>query len=421
MKQNFLNKLPHEVLTYTFKFYLDLPDLWHLTQVSKDIRTIAKHIIERQWRIELNPSIPLLKIKTHAVMVFLIYFSQKLIQRIKVYDPYAFPPFVSLSQQQQKEVEALHNNNRGSSLDSTVYDLAIPLTTTTTSPLLLPRYDNLLLPRALDVTASGDDESYIPANSLFPPTIEPGLDDDMTNDIGFAIERFKYQSKRLKNVLDVERKLHERVAKGITDDHLAHNKSITSPLRCVLDVIFYHAVFVRSWDRVIHDHDYDDNSLSFERHRLEQKGSARCLAAACARLVCALEIHFEGCERMIYMALWENMESFMSLTEYRLLAVKRQQPELLKQLQESQDRPRTLLPIVYSIGAMLDLLGACYVAHLVSDEHALLVVRKVCTVLDNVQLSSLKSSMLSELINIWLSMDEFNASSSLRFVIEDEV
>ncbi|KAI7906494.1 uncharacterized protein BX663DRAFT_496682 [Cokeromyces recurvatus] len=424
MKQNFLNKLPHEVLTNTLKDYLDLPDLWNLTQVSKDIREIAKHIIERHWRIELDASISLLKVQTHAVMIFLIYFSQKLIQRIKVYDPYAFPPFVSLSQQQQKEVEALQNIT---TLDSTVYDLAIPFTTT--MPLLLSHYDYLLFSRTLEE----EDDTY--SAFRFPPTMEPGLDDDMANEM-FAIERYKYQSKRLKSILQIESRLHERIVKGITDEQLVANNNkpvIVSPLRYVLDIIFYHAVFVRSWDRIMHhksssssssnnNNNNNNNSISERRHRLTQKGLACCLAASAARLMCALELQFEEeHQHIICMTLWENMESFLSLTEYRLLAAKRQQPVLLKQLQESQEQPNHFLPIVFSIAAMLDLLGACYVANLIRDEHAVLMIKKVCMILDNVQLFILKTSMLKELMNTWLTIDDFNVNTTLRFIIQNEI
>lgn len=166
MKQHFFTRLPLEILLYTLKNFLNLPDIWEITQVCRYLRIYGKESLKKQWKIDVDCD--MYKIQTHAAMIKLNVISCQLIKRIKIYDPYAFPPHI----EEDKEHVV----------------------------------------RELDIIT-------------FPPTIEPGLD-DIGNENGFLVERLKYHKKRLHSILELESNLHDKILDGM----LIHEDSITKSI-----------------------------------------------------------------------------------------------------------------------------------------------------------------------------------------------
>ncbi|OAC98574.1 hypothetical protein MUCCIDRAFT_167649 [Mucor lusitanicus CBS 277.49] len=262
MPQALLLKLPHEVLLYILKQYLDLTDLWTLTRASKDLRCIALLLLRKQWSVASDS---LVKTQLNAAMIAVSGISQRIIKRITIYDPYAFPPILPQNPRNWLYLTLT---------DTTVYDLAI--------------YQHPLP----DQPSVSEARSPSPPNT-FPPTIEPGLDEGTEH--FFPMERIKYQCKRLHYIIGDERKLHYRIARNITRENL----------NTVIESIFHHVIFVNSrW------------MIMSRRQSAIAISRARAFAAAIARLLCSLGVNFKN---EVVAMVWENMATFITYVEYRLL------------------------------------------------------------------------------------------------------
>lgn len=333
MHQALLLKLPHEVLLYILKQYLNLTDLWTLTRASKDLRSIALLILKKQWSISSNS---ILKSQINSAIIAISGISHRIIKRITIYDPYAFPP-------------KLPQNPRNwlylTLTDTTVYDLAI--------------YQHPLPNQLVSETRSPS-----PPNA-FPPTIEPGLDEG--SEYGFAMERIKYQCKRLHYIIGDERKLHYQIVRSIARENMS----------TVVEIIFHHVVFVNS------------RSMSLSRRESPTTISkSRAFSAAITRLLCSLGANFKN---EVTTMVWENMATFITYIEYRLLA---------------KPNDTNLLD---TITVFLNFLCACYVAHIITDEQALDAIHKIYDLTSKKYQDQTKSSLRE----LWLKTDRSLEDSAL--------
>ncbi|KAL7315809.1 hypothetical protein PS15m_004981 [Mucor circinelloides] len=326
MQQSLLLKLPHEVLLYILKQYLDLTDLWTLTRASKDLRFIALSLLRKQWSVVSGS---LLKTQMNAAMIAVSGISQRIIKRITIYDPYAFPPILPQNPRNWLYLTLT---------DTTVYDLAI--------------YQHSLPDQSVSEARSPS-----PPNA-FPPTIEPGLDEGSEH--FFPMERIKYQCKRLHYIIGDERKLHYYIARNITRENL----------NTVVESVFHHVIFVNSrW------------MIMSRRHSAIAISRSRAFSAAASRLLCSLGANFKN---EVAVMVWENMTTFITYVEYRLLGKSNGSSNLLD-----------------TITVFLNFVCACYVARIIIDEQALDVFRKVF----NVTSKKYKDQTRSSLRELWLRTD----------------
>ncbi|KAL9547853.1 hypothetical protein PS6_006918 [Mucor atramentarius] len=295
MQQSLLLKLPHEVLLYILKQYLDLTDLWTLTRASKDLRFIALSLLRKQWSVVSGS---LLKTQMNAAMIAVSGISQRIIKRITIYDPYAFPPILPQNPRNWLYLTLT---------DTTVYDLAI--------------YQHSLPDQSVSEARSPS-----PPNA-FPPTIEPGLDEGTRN---------------------------------ITRENL----------NTVVESVFHHVIFVNSrW------------MIMSRRHSAIAISRSRAFSAAASRLLCSLGANFKN---EVAVMVWENMTTFITYVEYRLLGKSNGSSNLLD-----------------TITVFLNFVCACYVARIIIDEQALDVFRKVF----NVTSKKYKDQTRSSLRELWLRTD----------------
>ncbi|CAO3641945.1 unnamed protein product [Mucor hiemalis] len=286
------------------KKFLNLPDLWTLSQVCRHLKLQSRDTLKKQWKIDLN-GCSLHKIQAHAAMISLNSVSRQLIQRIKIYDPYAFPP--------KLQVEHI------------IHEL----------------------------------EVYPRSTTLFPPTIEPGLD-DVGNDSGFIMERLKYHTKRLHSILERETLIHDR----ILDVIVSATSSSNHYLACT------------------------NSNIS--------KHDTHAFTAITSRLMCRLDIAL-NCQQITH-CLFKNMETYLTYMEYRLLSKKQRLP---------------------GIGCCTDLLGASYSSHLLDEKQALAILKKICTLIAEPEE---KKYMLMDLKDVWLlSVDSSYHRDELLLFVKSEI
>ncbi|KAK4514690.1 uncharacterized protein ATC70_002292 [Mucor velutinosus] len=338
MPQSLLLKLPREVLLYILKQYLDLTDLWTLTRASKDLRCIALLLLRKQWSVASDS---LLKSQMNASMIAVSGISQRIIKRITIYDPYAFPPILPQNPRNWLYLTLT---------DTTVYDLAI--------------YQHSLPNHSVSEARSPS-----PPNT-FPPTIEPGLDEGSEH--FFPMERIKYQCKRLHYIIGDERKLHYQIARNVTRENL----------NTVVESIFHHVIFVNSrW------------MIMSRRQSAIAISRARAFSAATTRLLCSLGANFKN---EVAAMVWENMATFITYVEYRLLGKSNGNNNLMD-----------------TITVFLNFVCACYVAHIIVDEQALDAFYKVY----HVTSKTYKDQTRSSLRELWLRTDRDLEDSPLsRFL-----
>lgn len=415
MQFNLLTKLPREILLHIFKHFLDLPELWCLTKVSRDFNAIASSIIKKQWFIDNKlPMLAtsLLKIQTHAAMINLSSISLRLIERIKIYDPYAYPPFLCVThylkhqRQRQQEYEEF------------------PLFSTAVAPTPIPRQHQLPDEQNNESDDDSDTSSlyHITTSTYFtfPPTIEPDLD-DIANETGFILERFKYHSERLHHILIHETHLHQRIIQGLLSHRF--NGHMEYPIRNAMEIILHHAISITS-DRAFQC-----------RFRIRQRkprlrvilgcmnSEMRCFSAAVCRLICAMTSTFRYEENVVAEALWDSLLFFWTYTEHRLIVAIRALPSTESTLEEmlhdtTKHITDQVLSILFRITACFNLIGACYVAQILKENKTRLAIRSMCQMLENQHLVLVKNAMLLNLVDVWLSMDRY---TTFRSIIEQEI
>jgi hypothetical protein len=425
MESNLLTKLPREILHHIFKHFLDLPELWCLTKVSRDLNAIATSIIKKQWFIDNKTPMlatSLLKIQTHAAMINLSSITLRLIQRIKIYDPYAYPPFLSvdryLKQQRRRQQE-----REEFPLFSTEEEAAAAAAAAATQSLADEHegdydyyYDDDSDISSICTTSSPPLTSF-----TFPPTIEPGLD-DIVNETGFIMERFKYHSERLHHMLSQETQLHQRILQGL----LTHMFSgqMDYPIGSAMDVIFHHAVSITS-ERAFQCRIAQQRLL--RRPNLSvvlacTSSEMRCFAAAISRLFCAMMTRFAHSESIITTALWYKISVFWTFTEHRLSGAIQALPansiveDML--LNTHNTHVDQVLLILFRITAYLNLVGACYVAQILKESDTEQAIFKLCEVLEKQQLLAVKKVMLLNWADVWLGMDRH---AGMRFFIRQKL
>lgn len=341
MEQHFFSRLPAEVLFYILKKFLDLPDLWTTSQVCRYLKLQSRDTLKKQWKIDLD-GCSLHKIQAHAAMIALNSVSRQLIQRIKIYDPYAFPARLQ-PELIVHELEVHHHQ---------------PSSRTTT---------------------------------LFPPTIEPGLD-DVGNDSGFMMERLKYQIKRLHSILQRETSIHDRILEGISSE---------KDMKNVIDILFHHAVVVSA--TALSHHNRNHHYLACTTN-YTSKHHTHAFTAITSRLMCRLDIAL-NCQQISH-CLFKNMETYLTYMEYRSLAVEK----------TAKKQQSLLLP---GIGCCMDLLGASYTSQLLDEKQALIILKKICALLVE---PKEKIYMLMDLKDVWLlSVDGSSSSSNNNSYHRDEL
>ncbi|KAI8639597.1 hypothetical protein BD408DRAFT_421220 [Parasitella parasitica] len=334
MHQSLLLKLPHEVLLYILKQYLNPTDLWTLTRASKDLRSIALLMLKKQWCISSNS---MLRSQINAAMIATSDISHRIIKRITIYDPYAFPPRLPQSPRNWLFLTLT---------DTTVYDLAI--------------YQHPLPCQSISETRPPSPPD------AFPPTIEPGLDEG--NEYGFAMERIRYQCKRLHYIIENERRLHYQIVRSIVRENMS----------TVVETIFHHVVFVNS--RGI--------AASSRRQSPITISKSRAFSAATTRLLCSLGANFKN---EVAVMVWENMATFITYIEYRLLA-------------KSNDTN-----LYDTITVFLNFVCACYVARIIQDQQALNAVQKIYHVTSKKYQDQTRRSLRE----LWLRTDQSLEDSAL--------
>jgi hypothetical protein len=392
--EHFLNKLPLEVLLFILKHFLDLPDLWTLSQVSHTLKLHSLETIKKQWKIEINSSTSIIRIQAHAAMISLHLVARQLIQRIKIYDPYAFPPTLPPLQQ------ILEFNEEQAHI---IYDLGIQ--------------QQQQLPRGFSPGLLTLEEDRFEDNATFPPTTEPGLD-DIGNENIFLLERLKYHSKRLHCILRSEQDLHTSITNGLIDQQDHHHKnyhydddshSIHVRLRIFMDVLFQHAVIVGaiscqrgSYKKLL----ACTNSSSQITH---------AFAAVCSRLLCKLVTSFPNCDHIISTCLFENMNTYLAYFEYRLLAA-------TAAVASTSNNKQQEITTTIGISCCVDLLGATYCSNIVKEDHASFIVRKLCQILsgDNDTVKKKKKVILFDLMDVWLKINH-RANDEIGQLVQLEI
>ncbi|CEP15865.1 hypothetical protein [Parasitella parasitica] len=272
----------------------------------------------------------MLKSQINAAMIAMSDISHRIIKRITIYDPYAFPP--SLPQSSRNWLYLTLT-------DTTVYDLAI--------------YQHSLPYQSTLETSS----SPSPPDA-FPPTIEPGLDEG--NEYEFALERIRYQCKRLHYIIETERKLHYLIVRSVMRENMS----------TVVETIFHHVVFVNS------------RCLSVSRRQSPITISkSRAFSAATTRLLCSLGASFKN---EVAVMVWENMATFITYIEYRLLA-----------------KPNNT-NLYDTITVFLNFVCACYVARIIQDQQALKAIQKIYRVTSKKYQDQTRSSLRE----LWLKTDQ---------------
>lgn len=330
MEQHFFSRLPAEVLFYILKKFLDLPDLWTTSQVCRYLKLQSRDTLKKQWKIDLD-GCSLHKIQAHAAMIALNSVSRQLIQRIKIYDPYAFPAKLQL--------------------EHILHELDVHPSRTTT---------------------------------LFPPTIEPGLD-DIGNDSGFMMERLKYHTKRLHSILELETSIHDRILEGISSE---------KDMKNVIDILFHHAVVVSATASSSSSHHNRDHHYLACTTTYTSKHDTHAFTAITSRLMCRLDIAL-NCQQISH-CLFKNMETYLTYMEYRLLAVEK----------AAKKQKSLLLP---GIGCCMDLLGASYTSQLLDEKQALIILKKMCALLVE---PKEKIYMLMDLKDVWLLSVDSSSSNN---------
>jgi hypothetical protein len=418
MDSNLLTKLPREILLHIFKHFLDLPELWCLTKVSRDLSAIATSIIKKQWLIDNKTPMlatSLLKIQTHAAMISLSSITLRLIQRIKIYDPYAYPPFLSVDRHLK------HQRRRQQEHEE------FPLFSTATTQQLANQQNDEEENNSEDDDDSDTSSLYnttscSPLTSFtFPPTIEPGLD-DIANETGFIMERFKYHSERLHHILLQEAQLHQRILQGLLGHMFSGNMEY--PIRSAMDIIFHHAVFITS-ARAFQCRVKTQRRPNLSVVLACTNSEMRCFAAAIGRLFCAMTTQFTQSEIVVTKALWDTMLFFWTFTEHRLRAAIKALPSSSSTVEDKlldtacyTVAVTKVLSILFHITACFNLIGACYVAQILNDDLTLSAIRKMCDILEKQKLVLVQKALLLNLMDTWLSMDRH---THFRSIIQQEL
>lgn len=412
--QHFLNRLPLEVLLYILKHFLDLPDLWTLSQVSHSLKLHSLDTIKKQWKMEMNASntttSSLVEVQAHVAIITLHSVARQLIQRIKIYDPYAFPPTLPPLQQ------ILEFNSNGSHSNSNFNEELVDQQQQQQhiiSDLNIQQYrggGGLLAGGLLTL-----EEDRFEDNATFPPTIEPGLD-DIGNENIFLLERLKYHSKRLHSILQLEQTLHLNIIRHALPPLLYETHYIEKRFKTIIDVLFQHVVIVGaianqrgSWQKL----------LACSKNAASNQ-ITHAFAAVSSRLLCKLVLTFPDYDDAISTSLFENMTTYLAYIEYRLLAASSNSTTTVdanyhysNSSNNSNKQQETDITTI-GMACCVDLLGATYCSNVLKQDHALFIIRRLCQVLHHDPVR--KKVLLFDLMDIWLNINHRGNDEMGRFI-----
>jgi hypothetical protein len=348
----YLTNLPYELLAYILKDFMDLEDLWYLSQVSHYLRIESIRIIKEQWEIDFSPSqYSLKKMQYHSAIVSLSQVSRRLIHRIKIYDPSAFPPLILFDKMEKSDFQ---------DIDS------------------------------------------------FPPTVEPGVD-NIDNENGFLADRLRYHSRRLHHLLELETKLNENIFNMIKDQ-ATHPFDIDSQVKLLIDTTVHHSIIVQG--KTIHLH---PGSLQANNNCRAFAAVTTRLLSQCANLLStrSTEAYLtNSIVRFLEQASYRLLSLIPRLSP-RFLAQferttasdsKRQKHKTnywsyIKAENKYQD---AFMLILHRMTACCDMIGASFNAVLLQESSARCIILKLANILSLFRLDDVKKSILADLKETWL-------------------
>ncbi|KAI7886910.1 hypothetical protein K492DRAFT_233114 [Lichtheimia hyalospora FSU 10163] len=455
-----LMDLPNELLLYILKEFLELGDLWRLSQVSRAARYIAVDTINYRWRIELSPETRM-RIQCRAALIALEDLACQLsTTQSKVSTPttsfaYSSNPAAASSFSASAMTDLLADEDDDDD-DDPMDQGSMPFTT------IYPQHQD------------HDDIGFIHHHSnrhrhhqQQHPALNPQRlllwddeeDEHHVFDTRISIQQqqrerqgeqdaSQQEDKHFQQLMRREERLHQRIITGIESyEHkyvLIEDIDIRNRIRSTVDVIFHHAVFVAASSRA-----------PVRLACTHASSTNRAQAAMMVRLLTRLDTGFPACRREITFTLADDIKAFLEYTGYKLLsiAVKSKgashavSPEHIysmvfgpacqssvfccsldhnasrrsssssssssssntKKSQVSQ----SLLVALHSISACFDLMGAAFVGKILSENHIEWAVQRTCELLSEPHLRPVKRALLVDLLEGWLTIKRGLVASEL--------
>ncbi|GAB5586989.1 hypothetical protein Unana1_01889 [Umbelopsis nana] len=378
-----LTDLPDDILLHILNNFSPLIDLWQLLQVSQHLRSLAKDVIRRVWKIDLRSSTEsLFRIQFRGALITLDAISTKL----PPLEPHRrIQPSANASPSPAHSIYSrLGNGSTVSMRTSETGPLRITLTT---------RHDGPAATSSDDPSSGGGLPQY--ADSLEPSPVTPhdsghnfwsspsadGSDNEDTAAADPLMESNREhpalaQFKAMAGSLIEEECLHQRIIRGIVSHThryvLIEDIDTRNRLRAAVDTIFHHVVFVSSGT-----------------HR-EDRWS-RASAAAFVRLLKRLDTAFPNHGNEMTYTLSDNLKAFLEYSTYRLMAAKR------------RGRHVWAVRTVDTLSSCANLVGAALLVKILNEPQVEGTIRKMCELLKDNQIpTQVRRRILTTLLNGWL-------------------
>lgn len=375
-----LTNLPDDILLYILNNFIPLIDLWQLLQISQRIRSLAKDVIRRVWKIDLRSNTEsLFRIQFRGALITLDAISTKL----PPLEPHRrTPPSVNVSPSPAHSIYSrLGTGSTISMRTAEAGPLRINLATRSDGPALsddpsstggIAHYTDSLEASPVTPHDSGH-------NFWSSPSAGGSDHDDNIPDPSLETHREHpalAQFKAMAGSLIEEECLHQRIIRGIVSHThryvLIEDIDTRNRLRAAVDTIFHHVVFVSSGT-----------------HREDRWSKAS--AAAFVRLLKRLDTAFPNHGNEMTYTLSDNLKAFLEYSTYRLMAAKRCGHRLWA------------IRTVDTLSSCANLIGAALLVKILTEPQVEGAIRKMCELLKDNQIEThVRQRILTTLLNGWL-------------------
>jgi hypothetical protein len=369
--------LPNELLLYLLRNFLDLADLWCLFQTSQELRLFSSTVIGTTWKIETRrQNDHMIKLQCRTALIKLQSLSNQ------------------LSFHQQDQIPIIRK--------SFLIEPTLVSNTSTAIVHFLTIGSSLI--GSIGVGGDGGGAS---SNSIFGQVVDEVEEEDNEEETivqyddhaskqtdAASIPQLTQRKKKkiFQDLITQESQLHTKIIQGIASyKHkfvLIEDIDIRNRIRTAVDIVFHHAVFVSA---ISHS-----NSIQ-----------NRASAAVLVRLLTKLDLAFPSYCREITYTLADNIKAFLEYTGYKILV--------------ASNNSKSLKVTLASISACFDLMGAAFVGKILSDSHVDCAVQRTCELLANTSLNAFKKSLLTDLLDHWLTIKREIGSGELCRYIRLEI
>ncbi|KAI8888663.1 hypothetical protein K501DRAFT_267749 [Backusella circina FSU 941] len=339
--------------------FMELEDLWCLSQVSTYLRIESSRVIKEHWGIGFSPSqYSLVKMQYHSAIVSLSQVSRRLIHRIRIYDPSAFPPFILFDKMEQEDYQ---------DIDS------------------------------------------------FPPTIEPGVD-IVDNENGFLVDRFRYHSRRLYHLLMLETKLNQSIFNMIKNK-TTHSLDVDYHLKLLIDTAVHHSIIIQGRSIHLYPSSLETNNNCRAFAAVVTRLISQCTKVLAARsttapLMNSIVCFFEQSSyqllslfpRLSPQFLGQFKRSCTTRSDFKHFNPRQSKPgarnywSFIKAENKHQDK---FILILHRMTACCDLIGASFNAMLLKETQARCIILKLANIFDIFRLGDVRKSILVDLKETW--------------------